>query len=84
MSLRIVESIHGTWHYHLTDQPAEGSSARALCGARTMHSHAPLDSWGYKPPHMPSNYCRACAAIAGLCDGQPPPVDEPARRAERR
>lgn len=66
MAYRIVESIHGTWHYHLTDQPPDGSSAHGLCGARTMRSSAPLSSWGYKPDHMPSSYCKDCEKLAGI------------------
>ena len=69
MDVRVVEGISGVWHYHLAK--AEGPFYEALCGARTMYSAAPLDSWGYKPDHMPASYCAECARIAGIKESQP-------------
>ncbi len=61
--LKIVESISGNWHYHLsengkTDQPA-------LCGnTHVMHSPAPLATWGHTS-HLHEHYCTECMAVAG-------------------
>lgn len=57
-SLRIVEGVAGMWHYHLAD--SAGHPSKSLCGKRTMATGAPLDSWGFKPTHMPTSYCAEC------------------------
>ena len=66
MDYRVVEGISGVWHYHLTDEPKNGSSAKSICGARTMYSGMPIDSWGYKPTHMPTSYCKECERLSGM------------------
>lgn len=60
MSLRLAEGIHGTWFYHLTDDPR---SIRGLCGSQTMYTGVPLRTWGYRG-HLNERYCSACAAFA--------------------
>ena len=57
--LAISESIHGTWYYHWS--PKE-SPHTALCGAKTMVSHAPASSWG-DVGHLKEGYCSACASL---------------------
>ena len=64
----ICESIHGNWHYHLFNRKT-GKASEALCGAKTMWSGAPLDTWGFKPEHMPSSYCEDCERISQASDG---------------
>jgi len=58
----ICESVHGNWHYHLYAK--NGRPSESLCGAWTMWSGAPIDTWGFKPDHMPSSYCSKCEEIA--------------------
>lgn len=53
----LVEGIHGTWHYHLSD---DGKTA--LCGAQVMRSNAPEDTWGYVG-HLGERYCKDCERI---------------------
>lgn len=53
----IVESIHGTWHYHIA---LVNSSGTALCGARTMSTRIPWNSWGFKLEHILMSYCKKC------------------------
>lgn len=49
------EGVAGMWHYHLSRGGA------ALCGEpRTMPTHAPRATWGFKPTHMLTSYCRRC------------------------
>jgi hypothetical protein len=59
---QIVEGVLGIWHYHLAHQ--NGDPYTALCGARTMKSNAPLNSWGFKPDHFRTSYCAKCEKIA--------------------
>ena len=49
--LRLVEGVSGVWHYHL----AYGPELKAICDPAkvVMHTGATLDSWGYKPSHIP-------------------------------
>lgn len=61
---QIVEGIAGVWHFHLA--VAGGSPAKGLCGATTMATCAPIDSWGFKPSHMRHSYCAECATKAGI------------------
>ncbi len=61
--LRICEGVAGTWHYHLTYNE---KGTNALCGAQTMWSGSPLNSWGFKPNHMPTSYCHKCEKLVGL------------------
>ena len=56
----MAEGIAGTWHYHVSDN----GGRRGLCNKPTMHSEAPLNTWGFKPEHMPSSYCIECATVA--------------------
>jgi hypothetical protein len=53
----LVEGIHGTWHYHLSD---DGKTA--LCGAHVMVSDAPESTWGFVG-HLNERYCKKCAEI---------------------
>ncbi len=64
--LRVVESIHGTWHYHLTREATPANGAKALCGATTMHCGVPISSWGTKSAHIPESYCKQCGELSGL------------------
>jgi hypothetical protein len=54
----LVEGIHGTWHYHLSDD-----GRTALCGARVMPSEAPESTWGYVSDHLHERYCGKCYAL---------------------
>lgn len=42
-SMKIVESKASNWMFHLSVDPRGVSG---LCGAQTMPSPAPLESWG--------------------------------------
>lgn len=53
--LQIVESLAGTFFYHL----ARETPAKALCGARTMATGLPLTQWGYRG-HLGERYCAIC------------------------
>lgn len=53
----LVEGIHGTWHYHLSD---DGKTA--LCGAWVMPTGVPEDTWGYVG-HLNERYCKECERI---------------------
>lgn len=59
---KIVEGIESIWHYHLA--PVNGGFIRGLCGARTMPTHAPLNSWGLLPKHFRTSYCKKCEELA--------------------
>ena len=59
---KMCESVSGNWHYHLHRE--DDHPSKSLCGASTMHSGAPIDTWGFKPEHMPSSYCKKCESIA--------------------
>ena len=54
----LVEGIHGTWHYHYSDD-----ERTALCGAMVMPSGAPESTWGYVSDHLHEQYCAKCFAI---------------------
>ncbi len=60
--VKLCEGASGVWHYHLCSKRSSG--LKALCGAQTMPSHAPLSSWRHKPDHMRSSYCDKCEALA--------------------
>lgn len=61
-ALRVVESVAGNFFYHL----APPDRMEAICDPerRVMHTSIPLDTWGYKSPHLPERYCAACEEIA--------------------
>lgn len=59
----ICESVGGNWHYHLFDRKC-GKDSKALCGSHTMWSGSPVETWGFKPDHMPTSYCKICEEIA--------------------
>jgi hypothetical protein len=62
-NVQLCEDIHVSWWYHL--QPAAAKpGGTALCGARTMVSHATVETWGFKPAHMPTPYCKECELLA--------------------
>ncbi|WP_148310125.1 hypothetical protein [Nocardia otitidiscaviarum] len=56
--LRVVESRHSTWTYHLSDS----GDLVALCGALTMSSPATLEHWGTTT--LGERYCWACEVLA--------------------
>ncbi len=55
------EGIAGHWYYHLSTDDGKA----ALCGAATMASNAPEDTWGFVG-HLHERYCSKCAEIQ--CD----------------
>jgi hypothetical protein len=61
---KIVEGIAGMWHYHLAEKDSNGT--KSLCGKWTMPTHSSLDSWGFMPTHMPTNYCQKCEELANI------------------
>ena len=58
---KMCEGIGGTWRYHLC---RDDSETEALCGKPTMPCRSLISSWGYKPDHMPTSYCKECERIA--------------------
>jgi len=54
----LLEGIHGTWYYHLSD----ASGKRALCGAEVMATKIPETLWNYRG-HLKERYCSKCAEI---------------------
>lgn len=60
--VKICEGQASVWHYHLCWE--HGDSLTAICGAKTMPCSAPLESWGHKPKHMRSSYCKECERLA--------------------
>ena len=57
--IRVAESIHGTYRYHLSEKP---HSTRALCKAWTMRTSVRLDFWG-KRTHIGETWCKECERI---------------------
>jgi hypothetical protein len=55
----LFEGIHGTWHYHLSDD-----GKRALCGAKVMVTRIPETLWNFRG-HLKERYCLKCAEIRG-------------------
>jgi hypothetical protein len=67
MDLNVVETIHGTWFYHIRD----GDRGPAICGYKdVMPTHVPLDAaWGYRG-HLNERYCEECERLwRGMLDG---------------
>lgn len=64
-NLKIVESIAGTWFYHLgtIERTKCGQKVKSLCGASVMQTSIPLDYWGIKADHIPETYCKECGDI---------------------
>lgn len=61
--LQIVETISGTYFYHLSETGENG--APAICGYRqVMHSNSPLSSWNMEPTHIRYKFCTDCHRIA--------------------
>jgi hypothetical protein len=61
--VRLCEGVVGMWRYHLC--PADDDTGtKSLCGKQTMSCNSPVESWGFKPKHMPSSYCADCERIA--------------------
>jgi hypothetical protein len=56
-ALHITEGVSGTWFYHLSPMT---TNATALCGARTMNTSMPLQSWGVRG-HLNERWCADCA-----------------------
>ena len=53
------EGVGGNWHYHIA------IGTKPLCGNEdTMECGSPLNSWGFKPDHIPHSYCRTCERVA--------------------
>ena len=60
--MKIVESIYGTYFYHLSDSGKTGRSA--LCGnINVMSTEVPMSSWNTKPGHLHEKYCEKCDKI---------------------
>lgn len=58
--ITVSEGISGMWHYHVSDN----GGTRGLCGKQTMSTAVTLQTWGFKPGHMPTRYCKECATLA--------------------
>jgi len=58
-NVQLCEDFNCSWRYHLCAADAK-SCSKALCGAVTMQSHATVETWGFKPSHMPTTYCKKC------------------------
>jgi hypothetical protein len=65
--LRVVETIHGTWVYHL----ARGGAFRGLCGALVMNTAILLDGWGRSSCNtsLRERWCAECAKLGGIKTG---------------
>ena len=64
--LRVVETIHGTWVYHL----ARNGSFRALCGNLVMDTSLPMSSWGKGGnPELHERWCSSCEKLSGIRNG---------------
>jgi len=63
VKLRIVESVYGTYVYHLS---LTGKSYEpTLCGKRTvMTSISQLNTWNMAPSHIPYKFCAHCHRVA--------------------
>lgn len=63
--VKIVESITGTWFYHLA---LDDSPYKALCGAQTMITLIPLSYWNKTPNgyHIHEKWCKKCEELHGL------------------
>jgi hypothetical protein len=53
--ISIVESVHGTWFYHLRDK----ENGSALCGATVMQTSIPLSAWGVRTA-LGERWCNKC------------------------
>jgi hypothetical protein len=63
---KVVEGIAGVYSYHLRDASQRGAEALpAACDAKVMATGFNLSAWGLKS-HIPSRWCRTCAARAEL------------------
>ena len=61
--LHLVESVHGTWAYHLSVTGDNGQPT--LCGnTRVMRTLIPFSSWNSEPGHIPMKYCSKCSELA--------------------
>lgn len=60
--LQIVESIHGTYSYHLR----RGDKGLSLCGKLVMPTSLPLTTWGYQSDHLNERYCNRCESLQHL------------------
>lgn len=62
-SLKIVEGMASTWHYHLSET---GSPAKpSICGNdKVFQTSIPLSNWGdISPSHIPTSYCKECDKV---------------------
>lgn len=59
--LVVSEGVSSVWHYHLSTPER---TSIGICGAWTMPTSIRLDTWGFKPDHMPSSYCHRCEVLA--------------------
>jgi len=57
--LRVAESIHGTYYYHLR----RDADHFGLCGDRVMHTSIPVSAWGTRG-HLNERWCTRCANIS--------------------
>ncbi len=60
---KIVEGINGYYSYHMIKH-GEGP-ARALCGARTMCTSLPIESWGeeFSIGCQSAKWCKDCERL---------------------
>lgn len=62
--LQVVESVHGTFYYHLATEPEPSRPLAPICGKTTplmMRTKIPLESWGLVT-HLNERYCEGCEA----------------------
>ena len=71
MRLVVSETASAVWFYHFREVKEDklfpsGGAPAALCGAKLGWDTAiPVQTYG-KKDHIPSRWCRDCAAIAGV------------------
>lgn len=61
--VRVVEGIHGTWHYHL----ATPGQYVSLCGTKVMNTSIPMSGWGRSGnPELREHWCRKCESMSEI------------------
>jgi len=56
VKLVVCEGIFGTFHYHVCNEEHPWT---AFCGAKTMPTKVPVETWGMKT-HLCERYCEKC------------------------
>ncbi len=76
--LIISETGTSSWHYHLREIGKEGVKLSggmdlyALCGKELgWDTEMPLSCYGESGHHVPENWCKECAKIAGIKTEEP-------------